>query len=87
MDIVQRPPRRHWCGGRRAWNRYRATGDWREVEHWIIIHWFELATLALLCLNLWFIVTVLSVLRSVNYWLMFFARWARNDTTSQSEVD
>jgi len=27
---------------------------------WVIIHWFELGTLALLCLNLWFVSSVLN---------------------------
>jgi len=30
---------------------------------WVIIHWFELGTLALLCLNLWFVSSVLNALR------------------------
>jgi hypothetical protein len=29
------------------------------MERWVIIHWFELGTLLLLCLNLWFVFTVL----------------------------
>jgi hypothetical protein len=60
------------------------------VAHWIVIHWFELGTLALLCLNLWFIAAVLSVLRTVNNWLVFFARWVeetQRDTTTQVESD
>jgi hypothetical protein len=57
------------------------------VERWIIIHWFELATLALLCLNLWFLTAVLSVLRSVNNWLMYFARWAQRGSSMQNEAD
>lgn len=57
------------------------------MERWIIIHWFELATLALLCLNLWFLTAVLSVLRSVNNWLMYFARWAQRGSSMQNEAD
>jgi hypothetical protein len=57
------------------------------VQRWIIIHWFELATLALLCLNLWFVTAVLSALRSVNNWLIFFAKWAQRDTTTKTEAD
>ena len=52
---------------------------------WIIIHWFELSTLGLLCLNLWFIATVLKVLRSVNHWLTFLAAWFdRNQEDDQT---
>jgi hypothetical protein len=42
---------------------------------WIVIHWFELTALALLCLNLWFVFEVLKVLRAVKDWLMIFAGW------------
>src|ERR1700730_17192769 len=41
----------------------------RTVSNWIIIHWFELSSLILLGLNLWFIFTVLTVLRETNRWL------------------
>ena len=41
---------------------------------WAIIHWFELGTLALLCLNLWFVSSVLNVLRETNRWLAFLTR-------------
>jgi hypothetical protein len=60
------------------------------VERWIVIHWFELSTLALLCLNLWFVWAVLAVLRMVNNWLVFFARWAeesQREARTQSESD
>lgn len=40
---------------------------------WIIIHWFELSTLALLCLNLWFVTSVLNALRETNRWLSFLS--------------
>jgi len=40
---------------------------------WIIIHWFELSTLVLLCLNLWFVSTVLNALRETNRWLVFLS--------------
>ena len=46
----------------------------RNVDRWIIIHWFELSTLVLLCLNLWFVVSVLNVLRATNHWLAFLSR-------------
>lgn len=41
---------------------------------WAVIHWFELGTLALLCLNLWFVSSVLGALRETNRWLAFLAR-------------
>ena len=41
---------------------------------WVIIHWFELGTLALLCLNLWFVSSVLNALRETNRWLAFLTR-------------
>lgn len=41
---------------------------------WVIIHWFELGSLALLCLNLWFVSSVLNVLRETNRWLAFLTR-------------
>jgi hypothetical protein len=40
---------------------------------WMIIHWFELSTLALLCLNLWFVTSVLNALRETNRWLSFLS--------------
>ena len=47
-----------------------------DAFHWIIIHWFELSTLALLILNLWFITSVLEVMRQTNRWLNFLSlRW------------
>jgi hypothetical protein len=42
---------------------------------WIVIHWFELSTLALLCLNLWFVSAVLSTLRETNRWLSFLSTY------------
>jgi hypothetical protein len=41
---------------------------------WVIIHWFELGTLLLLCLNLWFVSLVLNALRETNRWLAFLTR-------------
>ena len=46
-----------------------------DLERWIVIHWFELAALVLLCLNLWFVVKVLTVLKAVQDGLMFLAGW------------
>ena len=42
---------------------------------WIRIHWFELLSLALLCLNLWFVFEVLKVLGAVKDALMLLAGW------------
>jgi len=36
------------------------------MSSWVILHWFELGTLVLLCLNLWFVSAVLSALRETN---------------------
>ena len=46
---------------------------------WVVLHWFELITLALLILNLWFVSSVLSVLRETNRWLTLLSRveWDR----------
>ena len=44
------------------------------MERWVIIHWFELGTLLLLCLNLWFVFTVLNALKETNRWLVFLSR-------------
>jgi hypothetical protein len=46
-----------------------------DFDRWAIIHWFELVTLALLCLNLWFVFEVLKVLRAVKDCLMLLAAW------------
>jgi hypothetical protein len=45
------------------------------LDRWIVIHWFELTALGLLCLNLWFVFEVLKVLRAVKDWLMMLADW------------
>src|SRR5438309_2235202 len=45
----------------------------RSGVGWVIIHWFELGTLALLCLNLWFVSSVLNALRETNRWLAFLS--------------
>ena len=44
------------------------------MDRWVIVHWFELSTLVLLCLNLWFVSLVLNVLRQTNHWLAFLSR-------------
>ena len=45
-----------------------------NVSAWVIIHWIELGTLALLCLNLWFVSSVLNALRETNRWIAFLSR-------------
>ena len=52
--------------------------------HWIRLHWFELSALALLGLNLWFVIKVLSVLRAVQDGLILLARWLN---IARSEID
>jgi hypothetical protein len=47
---------------------------------WVIIHWFELGTLGLLCLNLWFVSSVLNAQRETNRWLAFLIRVRRDET-------
>jgi hypothetical protein len=47
---------------------------------WVIIHWFELGTLALLCVNLWFASSVLNALRETNSWLAFLTRVRWDET-------
>ena len=44
------------------------------MSAWVILHWFELGTLVLLCLNLWFVLTVLNALRETNRWIGFLSR-------------
>jgi hypothetical protein len=53
------------------------------VVGWAIIHWFELGTLALLCLNLWFVSAVLNALRETNRWLVFLTRVRWNEAGGQ----
>ena len=47
----------------------------QTLIHWIIIHWFELSALALLCLNAWFVLQVLRVLRAVRGALILLGRY------------
>jgi hypothetical protein len=60
------------------------------VYNWIIIHWFELSALALLCLNLWFVFEVLKVLTAVKDALLFVGRWVdetRAKSSRESDKD
>jgi hypothetical protein len=55
---------------------------------WVVIHWFELATLILLFLNLWFVSSVLHALKETNRWLAFLTplRWdERHEPESPTE--
>lgn len=46
------------------------------MDHWVVVHWFELSTLILLGLNLWFVLAVLEVLRATSRWLDFLSvKW------------
>ena len=54
------------------------------MYQWIRLHWFELSALALLGLNLWFVIKVLSVLRAVQDGLILLARWLN---IARSEID
>ena len=54
------------------------------MVRWVIIHWFELGTLVLLCLNLSFVFSVLNALRETNRWLAFLSR-VRWDETHEPE--
>jgi hypothetical protein len=47
---------------------------------WVIIHWFEISTLVLLCLNLWFVSSVLGNLRETNRWLALLTRVRWDET-------
>lgn len=65
-----RAPRKRLAEG--GSTRHAARG--RQHVGWVIIHWFELGTLVLLCLNLWFVSLVLNALRETNRWLAFLTR-------------
>ena len=54
---------------------------------WAIIHWFELGTLMLLCLNLWFVSSVLHALRETNRWLAFLTRVRWDETDAPESGD
>ena len=55
---------------------------------WVVIHWFELATLIILFLNLWFVSSVLHALKETNRWLAFLTQlpWdEREEPESRTE--
>ena len=54
--------------------------------YWIVLHWFELSTLALLILNFWFINSVFQVMRQTNRWLNFLSlRWDQISLSDQQQ--
>ena len=55
------------------------------MDRWIVIHWFELITVVLLCLNLWFVFEVLKVLRAVKDCLMLLAGWLDKARSESNE--
>jgi hypothetical protein len=55
-----------------------------EMSAWAVLHWFELGTLALLCLNLWFVSSVLGALRETNRWIAFLSRIQWEQTHEQA---
>jgi hypothetical protein len=52
------------------------------MEHWTRLHWFELAALILLCLNLWFVIKVSEALKETNRWLAFLSSIQWDQTQS-----
>ena len=79
-------PNRHGgeCTKPSRWGVNAAAKCGRLMEHWIRLHWFELSALALLGLNLWFVIKVSSVLRAVQDSLILLARWL---DIARSEID
>jgi len=59
-----------------------------SMSTWAILHWFELGTLVLLCLNLWFVSGVLSALRETNRWIAFLSRvqWEQTQGSAGSSA-
>ena len=55
-----------------------------NVAIWIRFHWFELAALALLLANLWFVFGILNVLRAINEALVFLS--GRSDRTGDEST-
>jgi hypothetical protein len=50
------------------------------VYRWIIIHWFEVSALSLLCLNLWCLTSVLSTLHETNRWFSVLTSYLADRT-------
>ena len=57
------------------------------VSFWIVIHWFELSTLFLLCLNLWFLISVLNTLRETNRWFHILAPYLVHQPADESKYN
>jgi hypothetical protein len=57
------------------------------MQAWVILHWFELGTLVLLCLNLWFVSVVLNTLRETNRWIGFLSRIQWDQTHGPETAD
>ena len=57
------------------------------MDHWVVIHWFELSTLVLLGLNLWFVSSVLNALRETNRWLSFLSSIPWGQTNGAGSPD
>ena len=56
------------------------------MGHWVVIHWFELGTLVLLSLNLWFVVSVLKVLQHTSRWLEFLSvQWDQLSRSNRAD--
>lgn len=55
------------------------------MDRWVVIHWFELTALALLCANLWFVFEVLKVLRAVKDGLILVAEWFDSTRSEKKE--
>jgi hypothetical protein len=45
------------------------------IYRWIIIHWFEISALLLLCLNLWYLLRVRNTLDETNRWFSILASY------------
>ena len=54
------------------------------MGQWIRTHWFELITLVLLCLNLWFVFEVLKALGAVKEGLVVLAGWLNKARTDDN---
>jgi hypothetical protein len=55
------------------------------VYRWIIIHWFELSVLVLLCVNLWHLVSVTSALRETNQWFSVLTSYLADKKPSAAD--
>jgi len=58
------------------------TGEAKVID-WVRLHWFELATLVLLSLNIWFVFAVLNALRETNRWIALLSRLYWEEQTNE----